>query len=1100
MTESISRVRRLAEARRGDVLRRFAEAAGQPTRSALSHEQEQVWLLQMSQPGTTYNVGAALHLRGPLDEELLELALSTVFARHDVLRVVVRVEDEQPFQVVRESGASAFRTRDLGELPEAEREAELVRLCDAEARAPFDLQGALVRVLLVKTSPQERTLLLVANEIVLDRQSLVVVVRELGELYRALVAGEEPSLPEPSHGYLEYAAWQHRWCESDAARSMIDHWREALHGFEGTELPFERTYSLYNRWLTSEGRVLARPWPPALAAGAERYATAAGVDPLVVLQAAHAALLHRHSGQDDLALALDVDARPAGEVGLVGNFQSFLPVRLDLRGDPTFGELVPRVRDAVATARRHSRLPYPLIAAAVAPEDGNDRLPLLMTSVGLREPAPRLDFGDGVSASLELVHDATARLDLAIDVEVGTDVRTVVEYSSVLFGEESVERLLDRLALLLGAALEDPSRRVSALPIATAAELRLVVDEWNDTALPDEPATIVDRFDAVAARVPDRVAVVDELGGELTYDALRREANRFAQHLFALGVRPEDRCAVFVERSAGTVVTLLGVLKAGCAYVPVDPDVPDARLEAMLADCAAAVVVTDSSLAARVPAGPWRVVVLDRDRGEIDARPDAAPVAAVAPASLAYVMYTSGSTGGPKGVLVEHRSVCAFVRGAQELYELTEDDRFAQVSSLAFDVSTFDVFASLLTGASVCVATAETRRSLDRLRSLLRDREISVYMGTPGVLELLEPGDFPALRLLAVGGEAFSGAFATRWAHGRRFLNSYGPTETTVGVVVKECTGTWEASPPIGRATPNHRAYVLDEHLRPVPIGVTGELYVGGPGVARGYLGRSGLTASAFVPDPFSGAPGARMYRTGDLARWLPTGDLVFLGRRDRQVKVGGVRIELAEIEDALRKHPQVQQALVVPTEGSGGLTKLVAAIVAAGQAPSVSSLRAAVASWLPPNMIPSEFVVLEQLPLTDSGKVDVAAILAARDANAGQAARAVVSARTETERRVADEILKPVLELEEIGVDENFFELGGHSLQVLSVLARVRSIFGVEIRVAQFFQVPTLAGIAAAIDASHAEAVTKADRELLLDALREVEAGMPAGAASSEP
>jgi len=1070
--------------------------------SPLSVEQEYLWFLQVAQQhaATTYNVSVAWHLDGPLDRPSLEAALADVVRRHAVLRTCFLADAEGRARVlVTEPRPFPLRTVDLTQLDREARSDALARCLREEARSLFDVEREPpVRAALLSVEPGRHVLVWTANELVFDRPSVRLLGSELARRYRLRATGTAWIPGDVPCSYADYAAQQREWCRGPEAAAMLGHWKETLEGYGGIELPFEQTYSYYNRWLTSDGDLLALPWPVDLVRGLEQLARLEGTEPLVVLQAAYAALLHRHSGQPNFALGLTVDGRPDEAREVIGNFESLLPVRIDLAGDPTFADVVRRTRRAVETARANARVPAPLITETVRPESRGEAPLLLMTTVALGEPLPALDFGDGLVARPQLLHDSTARLDLSIELESEeSSARALVEHSTKLLSRESVERLVERLALLLRAALAEPGHRVSELPLATPEEIRLAVEGWNETALPDAPATIVERFDAKASELAERTAVRDETGTELSYAELRRQANRLAHHLLALGVKPEDRCALFLDRTALLVVAALGVLKAGAAYVPLDPETPSERLTAILDDAGAAVVVTEDALAGLVPAGARRLVRLDGDACKLDAASSADPAVALAPESLAYVMYTSGSTGAPKGVLVEHRAVCAFVRGAQELYGLTSHDRLAHVASPAFDVSTFDFFGSLITGARLSIAGSETRRSVERLRRFLREEGTTVYMGTPGLLELLDPADFPELRLLAIGGEAFSGEFATRWGASHRLLNSYGPTETTVAVIARFCEGEWDATPPIGLPMPNHRAYVLDERHQPLPSGATGELYVGGPGVARGYLGRPGSTAAAFVPDPF-GPAGERLYCTGDLVRRLPSGELVFLGRADRQVKISGVRIELGEIETALRRHPGVEQVAALAEPSEHGPPKLVAYVVPRGRAPSVTSLRASVASWLPPNMIPNEFVELDRIPLTPQGKLDRAALAEARQRQPVRDGQ-LAPPRTETERRVADEILKPVLELDEIGVDDNFFELGGHSLQVLNVLSRVRSIFGVEIRVTQFFQVPTLAGIAAVIDGTAGADEDRPDRELLLQAIEKVEGSLePDGAEAS--
>jgi amino acid adenylation domain-containing protein len=799
--------------------------------------------------------------------------------------------------------------------------------------------------------------------------------------------------------------------------------------------------------------VLVRPLRRDLCAQVRRLAAAESTQPALILQAAVAAWLHRQSGQRDLLIGLRADTRPAGQPAAIGAYQVVVPVRVQVDGDPSFASFCRRCGDTVSAGLTDQAMLAEIARAWQAQAD----LPRAVISVSETPAAVELDHDVVIRRRLSLYRHAIA--DLELDFELaGEQMCLAAAFRTDTFSRSAVELMLERLELLLGQSTAAPLTPIGDLEVVPPAERRLVTTTWNPPPAGFTPATVPERFEAQAAKHPDRLAVTDDQGRELTYDELRREANRLARHLTALGVGPEACCAVIGNRSAASVIAILAILKAGGAYLPIEPSLPQARMAAELDDAGVVAVLTDSSLAPRLPGGTWHVVLMDKLPESLDDDGDG-PAALPSPRGLAYVIYTSGSTGRPKGVLIEHGSICHFVDMVGEFFELTEDDRLVQAASLSFDVSVFEIFGALLTGASTHIAGDETRGSPGRLQALMRDRAVTVLMATPSMLELIEPDDVPDLRLMSIGGEPFTEQLVTRWANGRRFINGYGPAEATVEVVAKACQ-PGSGPPPIGRALSNHRAFVLDERMRQVPIGAVGELYVGGPGLARGYLARPGMTAGVFVPDPFAVDPGARLYRTGDLVRWLPTGDLMFLGRADRQVKIRGMRVELGEIEATMRRHPHVANVAVGTAEALGD-KKLIAYVVPACR--PTADLRAAAAQWLPAHMVPAEVVLVGAIPLTSVGKVDVRALAALREQQAGPRETGP-GPRTPTEEQVAG-ILGEILGEEAVPVDEDFFALGANSLQALRLLSRVRSEFGVMLSPRELFDDPTVAGVAAAID-----------------------------------
>jgi len=779
---------------------------------------------------------------------------------------------------------------------------------------------------------------------------------------------------------------------------------------------------------TAVGRVeftLAAP----VAAAIHRLAGAESSPVGAVLVAAGMALIGRCSGLRDVVLGWRATDR--------GQRAPIAVLRIAVDVTAPFRSLVRATGAALADASRSAA-------------HGDGLVPAAVLSVGGADAGSPADLPANVERSVHIDEEMT---------------RVVVTYRLDRLDEPSARLFGDRFTVLLADAVLEPDRAIRDLALLTSAETRAVLTDWNASTVASPAETIVARFDRQASATPEALAVTDESGTELSYSELRRRVDALAHRLREAGVRREQRCAVMVDRSANMAVAILAILAAGGAYVPVDLTTPDARVADMLTDAAVTIVLTEAGVSQLVPTGPWQVLHVDVTARNSSDGPDGAPALAISPSQLAYVMFTSGSTGRPKGVLIEHRCVTAFVDGVRALYPVDARDRYVQFSSLAFDVSTFDIFCALLTGASVHVASMATRRSLERIRLLLRDRAITLYMGTAGILKLLDPAEFPDLRLLAVGGEPVDRDVADRWAAGRQFLNSYGPTETTVAVVAYRFDGSDPGSPPIGRAMPNHRAYALDTRMRPVPIGVVGELFIGGPGTGRGYLDRPALTAAAFVPDPLGTEPGSRLYRTGDLVRWRPDGQLVFLGRVDGQVQIRGMRVEMGEITDVLLAQPQVAQAAVRAVPGNVSGVQLVAYVIPA--APGTfdeTGLRDALAARLPSYMVPSEFVPLATMPLADTGKIDEAALVVAREFARAQPGVAA-PATTATQRLLISDVLAPLLDTDAIAIDRNLFELGANSLHVLQILARVQDTFGVGVPFADFFEEPTAEGLAAAID-----------------------------------
>jgi amino acid adenylation domain-containing protein len=1018
-----------------------------------------------------------LRLDGELDPATVREATRAVVLRHEALRG--RLVDSEGRLVVELAGEAAVdvEVADLAGLAPAEREPEAARRIEAALAAPFDLaHDAAARCLLLRLEPGRQLLVWMTHAAAADADSLRLVAEELGELCEQ----GPPGRPDASLDHGDYAVWQRERLRGPLADELAETWRHALAGAEPAELAWDGT-----RRAGAARRLTRHRMGPAAAAGLEALASEAGAEAAAL--AAAEALLLRHTAREDLVLGMVAGLRPAGLERAVGPFADLLPVRADLSGDPSIAELATRARAQLAEAHARGVMPLALLTGSGGPAGQ----PLLRVAVNV-PPAdpPRLRFG-GLETAFETLAAGGSGADMTLTLLRRRDgIEFTAEHDVELVEPASAGRLLGHMDRLLAAAATAPDVPVSRLPLVGEEERRLVLAWGRGAAAPVPDRSIVQVFEVQAARRPGADAVVTG-DASLTYAELDRRASRLAHQLRRLGVVPEAPVGVCLRRSPDMVVAVLGVLRAGGAYLPLDPTHPPARLALMARDAGAAVAVTEESLRGLLAAAGCRLVSLDGDRDALLAEPAEAPLPAALPQHLAYVLYTSGSTGAPKGVLVEQRSVVGFVEHIAGAYGIDERSRVLAMAPLGFDVSVFEIFGALLRGAALHLADDEDRLSAERLQRLLRERAVTVAELPPALMPLLEPADLPDLAVVSVGGEAPPGPLVERWATGRRrFVNGYGPTEATVAVTLMECRGRFAAPPPIGRPMANHGAFVLDGRLEPTGIGVPGELCLAGAGLARGYLGRPGETADRFRPDPF-GAPGERLYRTGDRARWLPHGNLEYLDRLDRQVKVRGHRVELGELETALRRLPSVEEAAVEVRTDEQGTVHLVAYVCGA-EPPGLAGLREHLGRLLPAYMLPTRAVRLDRLPLTPAGKIDRRALPDPGPGDAGLAGSR--EPRTAAERRIAAEIFGPLLGTAPPGADEHFFELGGNSLQATQVTSRVRDVFGVEVSLTAFFERPTVAHLASLVEAARRMAPAAV---ALADALREevdAMAGPPVG------
>ncbi|HEX7243557.1 MAG TPA: amino acid adenylation domain-containing protein, partial [Longimicrobiaceae bacterium] len=1036
----------------------------------LSFGQQRLWVIHQMDPSSgAYNHLSPFRVRGRLDVRALERALEGVVRRHEALRTVFPVVDGDPVQEVREPGPVPLPLVDLRGAPREAREAEVRALALAEAARPFDLlRGPVFRATLLRVADDEHVVLFTLHHVVSDGWSMGVLVGEVTALYEAHARGGEPGLPPLPVQYADFAVWQRAWLSGEPLEAQLAWWRERLAGAPPLlELPTDRPRPAV---AGSRGAGLAFLLPPEVTGPLRALAQKEGATLFMTLLSAWQLLLARWSGQDDLCVGTAVAGRTRPEVeGLIGFFVNTLVLRGDLSGDRTFRELLGCTREAALGAYAHQDLPFERLVDELRVDRSLGHSPLFQVMFALENVEPgELRLGD---AELEPVplETRTAKFDLTFGIdELDDGLQGVLRFRPDLWDASTVERMLGHWRVLLeGVAATGPGTRVSDLPLLAPAERERVLEEWNATEAGFPLLCAHERFEEQARLTPDAAAVV--YGDRtLSYAALDRRADALAARLHALGVRPEARVGVLLERGVEMVAAVLAVLKAGGAYVALDPSHPDERLLFVLEDAGARVVLTDSALAGRIGGFGGVAECLDRLE-EADFVPPERLRPPVSPDNLAYVVYTSGSTGAPKGVLVAHRGLSNYLAWFDREVLGEEGFDLPLVSRLSFDAHVRQLFPPLLRGEAVWVLPEETVADPARLLEALSGRERVSFGGVPSLwsamVELVGSGEGPKPRgLVAVllGGEALPDGLVERTRAlfpGAAVWNHYGPTEATVNTTAARVDGAERVG--IGRPVANVRVYLLDAYLRPVPVGVPGELFAGGAGVARGYLGRPELTAESFVPDPFSRAEGARMYRSGDRARWLDDGTLEYLGRTDRQVKLRGFRVEPGEVEAALASHPAVRGAAVVARD-----ERLVGYVAAESGGVSVAELREHARGSLPEHMVPSVLVVLDALPLTPSGKVDRRAL---PEPGAGEVAEGYVAPRTPVEEIVAA-VWAEVLGVGRVGAHDDFFEIGGHSLLATRAVSRVRAALGVDLPLRALFEAPTVAGLSGRAEAARRE------------------------------
>lgn len=1034
----------------------------------LSFAQQRIWFLDQLEPESPlYNIHTGVELSGPLNVPVLQRSIAEILRRHEALRTTFAVIDDRPVQVINKNAIFKLPVHDLEELDESQRRLRVSAWAEEDARRRFDLtKGPLLRANLLRLGETEHVLLLTIHHIISDGWSVGVFVRELAALYEAYAAGHASPLRELSIQYADFAGWQRSWLQGERLEEQLSYWSAQLAGAPPLlELPTDRPRPPVQSYRGGHETLLVSE---SLSRSLKELSRREGSTLFMTLLAAFSTLLYRYSGQRDILVGTPIANRNRAETeSLIGFFVNTLIFRTRLSEQMTFRELLGQVREVALEAYAHQDLPFEKLVEELQPERSLSHSPVFQVMLDLQN-APMHDLElQGLRLTPLPFDSLMAKFDLVLTVgETDGRLSGQLEYNTDLFDAATVRRMGRHLEHLLEAAVSNPDKQVSRLQLLTDDEQRQVLFEWNDTqAETDSVLCIHELFEQQAAAEPEAVAVVVK-DDRLTYQELNERANKLAHHLRKLGTGPESLVGICFERSTEAVVAILGILKAGGAYLPLDPSYPRERLSWILTDADAQIVITPE--------------YLERNADEIETQNNADFKTTINSENLAYVIYTSGSTGKPKGVLVSHRNLAQSTFARFRYYQESLDS-FLLLSPFAFDSSVAGVFWTLCRGGMLTIPEEDSHQDPRYLAELIARHSVSHLLALPALYELIlrhgGPGQLSSLRTVIVAGEPCSPELVqhhTETLPQAALFNEYGPTEATIWSSVHRCDWSIDqCSVPIGRPVANTQIYVFDSQFQPVPIGVTGEVYIGGDGVARGYLNHPDLTAERFVPDPFGVKPGARLYKTGDLARFLADGNIEYVGRNDFQLKIRGYRIELGEIELALAQYPAVREAVVLASE------RLTAYVVLNEMGTATAKqLKEFLKERLPEYMLPSSFVMLDTMPLTTTGKVDRNALSNQIDVEPEEI---YLAPRTALEQVLAG-IFSEVLSLERVGANDSFFDLGGHSLLATQVLSRVRDAFQLELPLRKLFKAPTVAGLAAAIleDEAHRERVEHT-AELLL-------------------
>src|SRR5215204_983386 len=1057
----------------------------------LSFAQQRLWFLQQMNPQSpAYNMPVTSHLLGRLDGKALEQALNEIVQRHEVLRTTFQMVDAQPMQVISPRVALALPLLDLTHLPQTAREAEAHRLALKNLNQPFDLvNGPLLRAGLLRMNVDDHVLLLTMHHIISDGWSISILVNELAALYNSFSHGVPAMLPDLPIQYADYAQWQRSWLTGKVFEVQLDYWKKQLEGAPPIlEVPTDRPRPSIQSFRGSlEHFTVAEDVVREL----RELCREEGATMFMVLLAAFQTLLHRYARQDVIVVGTPIAGRNRQELeGLIGFFINTLVMRADFCDDLSFRQLLAQVKETALGAYAHQEFPFDKLVEELQPQRDLSHMPIIQAMFVLQNTPDESIELPGLAIKPVNVESGTARFDLSLNVwETGAALTGYLSYRTDLFDAATIKRMLAHFRTLLESIVNHPDERVSALSLLLEDERTQLLHGWN----PSKPSFPQDvslhcLFEAQAERAASATALIFE-GASISYDELNKRANRLAHHLRALGVGPEIRVCLLLERSPEMIVAMLAILKAGGVYVPLDPTYPAERIAFLLNDSGAHVCVTQQGfLEKHLSQQNIAIVCLDTDSEVIDAQPEHNLVSTSGPDNLAYVIYTSGSTGKPKGVMVTHRNVARLLAATHDWFNFDERDTWTLFHSYAFDFSVWELWGALLSGGRLVVVPYWVSRSPEDFHNLLARERVTVLNQTPSAFRQLsridaaQDGAEPlSLRAVIFGGEALEPASLRGWMqrHGDvqpRLINMYGITEKNVHVSYSPITlsdANTVTGSVIGEPIPDLQLYLLDKNLEPVPLGVCGEMYAGGDGLARGYLNRAELTAERFMPNPFARGAGARFYRTGDLARRLGNGDIEYLGRADEQVKVRGFRIEPGEIETALRTHTSVRAAVVVARTDTSGDQRLCAYVVARRKGElRVDELRAYLKERLPEHMIPAVFVELEEIPLTAHGKLDKRR-LPEPGGERPEFEKRYEAARSDVEAMLS-ELWRDVLGVEHVGIHDDFFDLGGDSIKGVIFIDRLQERLGEIVHVVNIFNAPTIASFARYIEEQHPNAVAR--------------------------
>jgi len=1043
----------------------------------LSFAQERLWFLDQINPGdVSSNISRGIRMVGALNRRVLEEAIAASIARHDSLRTTfARTEvsadtDGQPMQLIAATRQSELPLIDLSSVPSREREKKAKEIARTEVQHPFDLTlGPLLRTTLLKLDEQEHVLLLTTHRIVIDESSTDLFFREVWECYSNLARGKKAERAQLPVQFADYAAWQRRSLTDGALKEHADYWKRKLTGAPAViDLPTDRPRPPVQSW---RGGSVSVVFGSRLTARLRALSKSEDATLFTTFLTAFQVLLARYSGRADIVVGSAVLNRDVeGTEDLIGPFSDLLPYRLNLSDRSTFRQLLFQAKGTAIEVQEHQALPFGKLIDKLEVERNLSHAPIFQVVLNFKSKSDGIQSVAGLEVGEFEVDTGISQFDLGLNLfELHEEISARLEYNADLFSNETAMRMLGHLEVLLEGIVETPDRDVRELPLLTEPERQQLLVEWTNTESPyPRELCFHQLFEAQAARTPQATAVVHG-NQELTYDEINRQANQLAHYLKKRGIGPDVAVGICMHRSIEMLVGLLGILKAGGAYLPLDASYPPERLSFMIEDAAVSLVLTQERLRASLLDHSAQLICLDSEWSRVGTESENTPVNVATPLNLVYIIYTSGSTGRPKGVMITHTGLGNYLSWCTQAYAVGEGSGSLVHSPLGFDLTVTSLLAPLVCGQRVTLLSEE--EGIDGLSKALSDCwDYSLLKITPSHVEGLNYSLAPeaaadATRALIIGGEALLGETLEFWrreAPGTRLINEYGPTETVVGCCVYEVPATDAAfgPVPIGRPIANTQLYILDDHMQVVPIGVPGELYIGGAGVARGYLKRPELTAEKFLPHPFAKESGARLYKTGDLARYLSGGTIEFLGRIDHQVKVRGHRIELGEIETSLMQHSGVRESVVIARDGSDRAKELVAYVVPEPDAsPSVEELQSFLRAKLPEYMVPAAFTMLEALPLTSNGKVDRRS-LPAPELSRPDLRQPYVAPRDALEEQLV-KACEQVLARRSVGIRDNFFALGGDSLLAVRLFAQIENRFGRKLPLATLFKSPTIEQLA---------------------------------------